>query len=218
MTVLVAKLSQVSVLLVDGHQMLLDLWTSLLSQDERFTVCGQTTSSADAVDMAKKMRPDIVLLDINTKANEGFDTTKLIRQYSPASRVIGISSFVLPVYAKKMKALGAMGYVTKDSSLDEIIIAMLNAMEGKFYFCKQIQDVMKNEKNRKTSKKNPSSVLTSREIEIITLIKQGLTSKQIADKLHLSPKTINIHRNNIFRKMDVKNVSTLITTAQQMGL
>lgn len=218
MTVLVAKLSQVSVMLVDAHQMLLDLWASLLSQDERFTVCGQTTSVADAVEMAKKLRPDIVLLDINTKVNDGFETTKLIRQYSPASRVIGISSFVLPAYAKKMKVLGAMGYVTKNSSLDEIIVAMLEAMQGKFYFCKELQEAIKNEEGMKASKKNSSSVLTSREIEIITLIKQGLTSKQIADKLHLSPKTINIHRNNIFRKMDVKNVSSLITTAQQMGL
>lgn len=218
MTILVAKLSQVSVLLVDAHQMLLDLWSSLLSRDERFTVCGQTTSIVDAVDIAKKLRPDIVLLDINTKANDGFETTKLIRQYSPASRIIGVSSFVLPAYAKKMKSLGAMGYVTKTSSLDEIIIAMLDAMKGQFYFCRQILEAIKNEEKIKTTRKNSSSVLTSREIEIITLIKQGLTSKQIADKLHLSPKTINIHRNNIFRKMSVKNVSSLITTAQQMGL
>lgn len=117
-----------------------------------------------------------------------------------------------------MKSLGAMGYVTKTSPLDEIIIAMLQAMQGKFYYCKQILDTIKTEQNQKASAKKSSKGITSREIEIITLIKQGLTSKQIADKLHLSPKTINIHRNNIFRKLDVKNVSSLITAAQQMGL
>lgn len=208
---------KIALLIADDHQILLDLWASLLSRDNRFEVCGKAASATIAVEMAKSKRPDIVLMDINIGPIDGFEATRLIRNFSPLSKVIALSMYAFPAYVRKMRAMGGMGYVTKASSLDEMIQAILQVKEGNFYCCKQIETIMKAEEKLYGNKKNQDSQLTQREVEIIQLIKKGMTSKQIASLLNLSVKTINVHRNNIFRKLHVKNVSSLISTAQLMG-
>lgn len=148
---------------------------------------------------------------------DGFEATRLIRNFSPGSKILAVSMYVFPAYARKMKALGAMGYITKSSPVEELVTAMVEVSRGHFYFCEQIENIIRIEQKMYPEKKPDTVTLTNREIEVIQLIRNGLTSKQIAGRLYLSPKTINIHRHNIFRKLKVKNVTLLITTAQTMG-
>ncbi|MEI9945508.1 MAG: response regulator transcription factor [Chitinophagaceae bacterium] len=218
MNVSSTKTKKISILLADDHQMLLDLWHSIFCKDDRYDICGKAVTGTIAVEMAKTKKPDIVLLDISMGPIDGFEVTRLIRQFSPSSKIIAVSKFIFPAYAKRMKALGAMGYVTKDSPADELFSAILEVSKGNFYLCEQIQKIIQVEKKMYPDKKEGYPALTSREIEILQLIMDGLTSNQIGEKLFLSPRTINIHRHNIFRKLNVTNVSSLITTARSMGL
>jgi DNA-binding NarL/FixJ family response regulator len=209
---------KITILIVDDHQMLLDLWFFILSRDGRFQVVGKADNGKLAVEIAKSKRPDVVIVDINMPQLDGFETTKLIRRYSPASRIIAISVYALPAYAKKMKQIGGMGYVTKNSPASELIKAIIEVYNYRPYFCSQIEKMMEQEQKLHVHKKITADSLTRREMEIIQLIEQGFTSREIADKLFLSVKTIHIHRHKIFKKLQVKNVMSLIKKAQSLGL
>ncbi len=211
-------IKKITILLADDHQMLLDLWASILFNDGRFDIVGKADNGILAVEMAKKCRPDIILLDINMGQLNGFEAAGLIRKFSPGSKIIGVSMFNLPAYAKKMSSLGAMGYVTKNSPVKELITAIIEVNKGNQYICKQIKLMMGTEDEMPIENKTNECPLTIREIEVVQMIRKGLTSKEIADKLNLSPKTINIHRYNIFRKLKVKSIATLITATQIIGL
>ena len=208
---------KISVLLADDHQMLLDLWAHILTKDGRFQICGKATNGKLAVDIAKTKYPDLALVDINMGPPDGFETTKQLLRHSPFTKVIAVSMYVLPVYARKIRNLGAMGYVTKSSPADELIKAAIEVHNNRPYICRQIQNLVRDEE-LSAKQMNHHSALTAREIEIIQLIEKGLTSREIAEKLYLSPKTINIHRYNIFKKLEVKNISMLIAKAQALGL
>lgn len=213
-----SEIKKISLLLADDHQMLLDLWSFILSKDGRFHIVDKATNGKQAVEIAKLKRPDVVLMDINMEEMDGFDAAKEIRRFSPASKIVAVSMYTLPAYVKKMKAIGALGYVTKNSPADELIKAIIEVYHDRPYYCQQVQNLIETEQEITTEKNINASALTSREIEIIRLIEKGFTSKQIADKLFLSLKTIDTHRHNIFKKLGVKNASSLIAVAKSMGL
>jgi DNA-binding NarL/FixJ family response regulator len=213
-----AEIKKINLLLADDHQMLLDLWTYILSKDGRFHIVATAINGKQALEIAKEKRPDVVLMDINMDEMDGFDAAREIRRYSPATRILAVSMYTMPAYVKKMKAIGAIGYVTKNSPADELIKAIVEVYHDRPYYCRQVQSMIETEQEISTGKKFNASSLTSREIEIIRLIENGFTSKQIADKLFLSPKTVATHRYKIFRKLRVKNASSLIAAAKKLGL
>lgn len=213
-----SEIKKINLLLVDDHQMLLDLWSFILSKDPRFNVTGKALNGKQALEIAKSKKPDVILMDINMQGMDGFEAAQNIRLLSPASRIVAVSMYTVPAYVKKMKAIGAIGYVTKNSPADELIKAIIEVYHDRPYYCRQVQSMIETEKEISADKNINASSLTSREIEIIKLIENGFTSKQIADKLFLSPKTINIHRHKIFKKLGVKNASSLIAVAKKLGL
>src|SRR5689334_10485102 len=126
-------MDKITILLVDDHKLIRESWSFILSSDPRFHVVGETSAGNEAVELAKRERPNIVLMDVNMTPVNGFDATKLIRKYSPGSKVIGVSMHSMPAYAKRMLQVGAMGYVTKNSSKDEMIAAIMQVDSGKKY-------------------------------------------------------------------------------------
>jgi DNA-binding NarL/FixJ family response regulator len=211
-------MKKISVLLVDDHQMLLDLWSVILTKDGRFEITGKATNGTSAIELAKLKRPDVAVIDINMGNPDGFETTKEIRRLSPATKIIGMSMYVMPAYAKKMKAAGAVGYVTKSSPADEMITAIIEVYTNGLYFCEQIKNLLSQEESLSLNKDGDTSLLTCREIEVLQLIKKGLTTPQIAEQLYLSPKTINIHRYSLFRKLNVNNLASFMAVAQTIEL
>jgi DNA-binding NarL/FixJ family response regulator len=208
----------ISILLADDHVMLLELWSMILSRDTRFIICDKTSSGATAVEMARSKRPDVVILDIHMGPLDGFEATRLIRNFSPLSKIIGMSGLVLTSYAKKMKTLGGMGFVTKSSSVEEMITGIFEVMKGRFYYCRQIREIMQIEEKMHIDPHAICSHLTHREIEIIQLIKNGFSSKQIGERLNISPKTVHIHRNKIFKKLNVTSALSMVQAVQLAGL
>ncbi len=107
-------MKQISIILADDHKLIRDSWSFILNSDPRFTVIGETSNGDEAVQAVKKMKPDIVLMDVNMAPVNGFEATKLITKYSPGSKVIAVSMHTMPAYAKRMMQVGAMGVCNQE--------------------------------------------------------------------------------------------------------
>lgn len=203
-------MQKISIMIADDHKLIRETWSYILNNDPRFEVVAECGDSEEAVEMARQKRPQIILMDINMTPISGFEATEKIRKVSPASRIIGVSMHSQPAYAKKMLQIGARGYVTKNSSKEEMIKAILEVLNGNKYICDEIKNNISElvlEENKDTPNVN---ALTEREIQIINLIKEGLSSKEIATQLNISLKTVEVHRHNILKKLKLKNSASLV--------
>lgn len=203
-------MQKVSILIADDHKLIRETWSFILNNDPRFEVVAECGDSEEAVEVARAKRPNIILMDINMTPISGFEATEKIRKVSPASKIIGVSMHSQPAYAKKMLQIGARGYVTKNSSKEEMIKAIMEVQNGNKYICDEIKNNISElvlEENKDTPNVN---ALTEREIQIINLIKEGFSSKEIATQLNISLKTVEVHRHNILKKLKLKNSASLV--------
>ena len=212
-------MGKITILLVDDHKLIRDSWSFILNSDPRFKVIGETSSGQEAIKIAVKNKPSVILMDVNMSPLSGFDVTKDILELSPASRIIGVSMHTMPAYARRMLKLGAWGYVTKNSSKDEMITAIEEVNKGKKYICKEVKDILfSQELNEGSEKPGDLNDLSRRELDVINLIKVGLKSKEIALKLDISTKTVEVHRYNVLRKLKLKNSVSLVNYLNEKGL
>ncbi len=203
-------MEKITVMIADDHKLIRETWSYILSNDDRFEVIAECGDSEHAVEVARDKKPQIVLMDINMMPISGFEATERIRKVSPVSKVIGVSMHSQPAYAKKMLQIGARGYVTKNSSREEMIKAILEVQEGNKYVCEEIKNNISElilEENKDVPNVN---ALTEREIQIINLIKEGQSSKEIAAQLNISLKTVEVHRHNVLKKLKLKNSASLV--------
>ncbi|HEY6503582.1 MAG TPA: response regulator transcription factor [Chitinophagaceae bacterium] len=211
-------MEKITIVLVDDHKLIRDSWSFILNSDSRFSVVGETSNGEEAVQIVKNLKPNIVLMDVNMSPVSGFDATKLITRYSPGSKVIAVSMHTMPAYAKRMMQLGAMGYVTKNSSKDEMIKAIMEVSSGRKYICDEVKNILAQKELEEDVEQGDMNNLSRREIDIIQLIKQGLSSKEIAQKLEISLKTVEVHRYNILKKLKLKNTAALVNFINVNGL
>lgn len=203
-------MQKISVMIADDHKLIRETWSYILNNDDRFEVIAECGDSELAVEIAREKKPDIILMDINMMPITGFEATERIRKLSPASKIIGVSMHSQPAYAKKMLQIGAKGYVTKNSSREEMIKAILEVFGGNKYICDEIKNNISElilEENKDVPNVN---ALTEREIQIINLIKEGLSSKEIASELNITLKTVEVHRHNVLKKLKLKNSASLV--------
>lgn len=205
-------------MVVDDHTLIRETWSKLISMNPQFEVIANTGEGERAVDLARDLRPDVVLLDINMTPLSGFDILKMIRKFSPSSKVIGVSLHSQPAYAKKMLRGGAKGYVTKNSTADELIHAIGEVAAGKNYICKEVVDIVSQQAFSDDEEDTPKAILTERELEIIGHIRNGHSSKEIAGVLFITQKTVEVHRHNILKKLKLKNSIGLMQYANDNGL
>lgn len=130
---------KISIILVDDHEAVREAWQFLLNRDSRFTVIGQCTNGAEAIDKAELLKPDIMLMDINMSPMNGFDATEAIMASTPTTKIIGLSANSHPTYAYKIMNLGAKGFVTKSSTFEELTRAILLVQGGGQYVCDEIK-------------------------------------------------------------------------------
>jgi two-component system invasion response regulator UvrY len=203
-------MDKISILIADDHTLVRETWSFILNTDPRFTVVAESGSGEEAVELAKKLRPNIVIMDINLPGMNGIEATQQIRKYSPGSRILGVSLHTQPTYARKMMQKGAMGYVTKNSSREEMFKAILEIQAGKKYICDEIKNILSEQVISGDDPQTGLNSLSQREIEIISYIKKGFSSKEIADALNISVKTVEVHRYNILKKLNLKNAAALV--------
>jgi len=203
-------MKKITILITEDHMLIRQTWNFLLNSDPRLQVIADCGSGEEAVELAGKLRPDVVLMDINLPGLNGIDATPLIRKFSPGSKVLGVSLHSQPAYARKMMQQGAMGYITKNSSGEEMIKAIIEVHSNRKYICEEIKSILSEQMVNGDSAADGLNSLSKREIDIIGYIKQGLSSREIADTISISVKTVEVHRYNILKKLKMKNVAALV--------
>jgi DNA-binding NarL/FixJ family response regulator len=200
---------KVKIVIADDHLLIAETWATLINMDPDFEVVKVFDNTQTLIEEISEIKPDIAILDININPFSGIEATKMIRRLAPGTKIIGVSMHNQPSFAKKMMRNGAMGYVTKSSNKNEMYDAIRSVMKGEKYICAEIQRNITNQVLMDDDE-NKLSRLTEREIEIIKLIKNGSTNKEIAEKLFLSPRTVETHRARILKKLDLKNSLSLV--------
>jgi two-component system invasion response regulator UvrY len=203
-------MKKISIMIVDDHTLIRETWSFLLGKNENFDVVAECGDGERAIELARDKRPDVVLLDINMAPMSGFDVLKMIRKYSPSSKIIGVSMHSQPAYAKKMLRLGAKGYVTKNSPRQEMLEAIAEVSKNQVYVCQEVKNILSDQMLNGDQVNPDINNLSDREMQIVRALKEGLSSKEIAAELSISLKTVEVHRHNILKKLKLKNTVSLI--------
>jgi DNA-binding NarL/FixJ family response regulator len=205
----------IKVFIIDDHPMVVAGLNSLLGRLENIEVAGAVSNAFDAIPFLKKNKTDVILLDINLPDISGIDLCKKIHKEFPEIKILGISTFSERSYISRMIENGASGYLIKSASADEIAEAIDTVLKGKIYLSVSMEHIAK---PLSIMPSDNLPALTKREKEILQLISEGLTNNQIAEKLFISPLTVDSHRKNLLTKLNVNNTASLIKLAVQNGL
>jgi two-component system invasion response regulator UvrY len=203
-------MEKITILITDDHTLVRESWVMLFESDVRFKVVAQCGSGEAAIELAKNLRPDVVIMDINLPGISGFEATTQIRKFSPGSKILGVSLHTLPAYARKMMQSGAMGYVTKNSSQDEMFKAIIEIYNNRKYVCDEIKNILSEQAMAGEDQPSGLHSLSKRELHIIGYLKKGFSSKEIAEDISVSVKTVEVHRYNILKKLNLRNVAALV--------
>jgi two-component system response regulator NreC len=210
-----------NILIADDHAMVRDGLKNLIRQNNDLAVVGEASSGKEALDLFESLKPDLIILDISMPDMNGMEVSKLILSAVPEANIIILSMYDGEDYVSRCLELGVKGYVVKNESGSELDYAIKSVLQGKNYFSRMAQDVIfKKYSQSVTRKKQREEMikLTKREIEIIRLIAEGLTSQQMADKLFISPRTVETHRANLMKKVGVRNAIELVKKVQKLEL
>lgn len=203
-------MEKITILIVDDHTLVRETWSEILNSDPRFSVIAQAGDGEQAIQLAKQLNPDIIVMDVNLPGMNGIEATQEIITASPTSKVLGVSMHTQPAYARKMMQNGASGYVTKNSSRQEMFQAIIEIFRGNKYVCGEIKNILSEQMMAGDDPQKNINTLSQREMEIVAFIQKGLSSKAIADILFVSVKTIEVHRYNILRKLNLRNAAALV--------
>lgn len=205
----------VRVFIVDDHPMVVAGLHSLLGHLKNIEVVGAASNAFEAIPFLKKNKTDVVLLDINLPDISGIDLCKKIHKEFPEVKIIGISTFSERSYISRMIENGASGYLIKSAPAGEIAEAINTVLHDKMYLSVSLEHVVK---PLTILPSDHLPALTKREKEILQLISEGLTNNQIAEKLFISPLTVDSHRKNLLTKLNANNTASLIKIGIQNGL
>jgi DNA-binding NarL/FixJ family response regulator len=210
----------IRVLLADDHQMLRDGLRAVLSLEDDIEVVGEANDGHGAVEMVGRLAPDVVLMDIGMSGLNGVDATRRIKAESPDVKVIALSTYSDKRYVLSMLEVGASGYVLKAAAVDEMCRAVRAVADGKRYLSPDIAGVVVDARFEALAEPDVplSSALGPREREVLQLLAEGHSSPEIARRLHIAASTVETHRRNIMRKLDVHSVAELTKYAIREGL
>lgn len=208
------------VLLVDDHKIMREGTSALLRKYSKFEVVGQASDGHQALEMVEELEPDIVIMDIGMPNLNGIEATQRILSKHPQTKVMALSTHSDGSMIAKMIRAGAAGYMLKESAFEELVEGLNAMLEGKTFLCKEISKVVFSEYvSIITNPKNRSGdALSSREREVLQLVSEGKTTREIAEMLHLSTKTVDSHREHIMEKLGIRNIAGLTKYAIREGL
>lgn len=212
---------KISIIVADDHTFFRDGLVATLNQHERFFVLCGVGNGNDLLDQVKKLQPDLVITDITMPGMNGIEVTREIVQSGLHTRVITLSIHTEETIIIKMLQAGAMGYLDKTISKEELINAIESVVDhGQVYFPESTSLSMFRlmKKAEMMPYKKNALIFSERELEVIRLVCEDFSSKEIASKLHLSNRTIETHRVNVMEKMNVKSVAGLVAYAYTNGL
>ena len=205
----------IRVILADDHQMLLDALSSFLGNEPGIKIVGVATDGHTARELTASLRPDVVVMGVYMPGMNGIEATRRLVAEYPKVKVVALSAFSQKQHVMEMLNAGASAYVIKENSGSELVCALHAVMKGQKYLCMDVVDVVANNIDR-----NPIEVpnLGRREREVLRLLAEGDTSPVIAKRLFISPSTVDVHRRNIMRKLDLHGIAELTKYAVRNGL
>lgn len=209
-------MSNIRILLVDDHQIVLDGVKALLDDLDGFECVATADNGQKAIDLLKVFDVDVVLMDIDMPVMNGMEATKIIKKEFSGVKVISLTQHSERGMVKQLLSCGSDGYLLKNIAQDDLAEAIRKVVAGESVFSEEISLSLAG----KALEKNANGVeveLTEREIEILTLIAEGLSSKQIGEQLFISPRTVDTHRTNLMSKLDIHNIAGLIRFALKNG-
>jgi DNA-binding NarL/FixJ family response regulator len=212
-----------TILIIDDHPLFREGLKSILRQEGVFEVIGEAGNGREGLSTAQKMKPDLVLMDISLPDQSGIEVTRRIRTLLPETRVLIISMHnKAKTIAEAFKA-GATGYIVKESTSERLLDGLKYVLDGKYFLDSSVsQEVVKKLMESPEKEKNITDTaygkLTPREQEVMCMLAWGDTIQKIAEKLFISPKTVENHRANIMNKLDIHNIHELIRYAVKLGI
>lgn len=209
------------ILLVDDHQIMREGLMSLMANEPDLEVVGDASDGRQAVQLAKKLKPDLVVMDISMPGLSGIEATRQILDEAAQARVLALSMHSDPRFVAGALEAGAHGYMIKDCTSQELLECIRTVAGGGTYLSPQVAEVVVKGFVRRLGEETgtpPASVLTPREREVLQLLVEGHTVKAIAQRIHLGVKTVETHRRNIMEKLGLKNMVDLIKYAMREGV
>jgi DNA-binding NarL/FixJ family response regulator len=207
-----------TVLLADDHAVVRDGLRALLKHSGDFEIVGVAGNGRDAVSEAQRLLPDVVVMDLAMPELDGVEATRRIVEKCPATRVLILSMYLTSEHVFRALNAGARGYVLKESAGDEVAEAIRAVHAGKRYLSHKISEAMIDDYLRESVHVSPLDSLSLRERDVLQLVVEGQTNNAIAQKLSLSPKTVETYRTRIMRKLNVHDTVELVKFSMRHGL
>jgi len=208
----------ITVLIADDHALMRDGLRAILEREGGIEVVATASNGRETVLEARRLNPDIVLMDIVMPELSGIEAAAQIRDHCESTRVIILSMHSTVEHIFRALQAGAMGYLLKGSAGSEVVEAVRAVRAGRRYLTRKVSDVVVDGYVREHRASSPLESLSPREREVMLLVVEGRSSREIADALHLSPKTVETHRSRLMEKLGVENVIGLVKFAVQHGL
>jgi two-component system nitrate/nitrite response regulator NarL len=209
---------KIKVLVVDDHPVVRKGLHTCLARQDRLKIVGEASNGDEAIAKTRELSPDIVLMDIDLPGMSGLAVTELLRKESPSLKVLVLSVHSNKDYIFRIIQAGAHGYVSKESSPDELLRAIETVCEGEPFFSPEIARAALNQLVTSGGKKEPFAQLTDREREVLALIAEGRSNKEVASQLGIGVRTIETHRERIMRKLGIHTIAGLTRFAILNGV
>lgn len=203
------------VVLADDHELFREGMKAVLAREDTVEVVGEASTGGRAVELCLQLHPDVAILDVAMPEMNGLIATRTIKKVCEDTRVLILSMLMDEDAVAQALNGGASGYVLKDSAIEELLIAIKAVMKGETYLSPKVASVVVRQlvKDKEGGKTQMLDFLSNREQEIVQLIAEGKSTKDIAERLFLSPKTVENHRANIMRKLDIQDIPSLVKFA-----
>ena len=212
-----------TILIVDDHPLVREGLKSILKPASEYEVVGQAGNARDGIQMVKNLKPDLVLLDLSLPDKSGLEICREIRNISPSTRILIVSMHSKVDYIVKAFQAGATGYMTKESATERLLKGVELVLNGEYFMDGAVSHTVVKEQMQTPEKDMKIAdagyeTLTSREQEVMVLLAEGCSAKEAAEKLFISPKTVENHRTNIMSKLGLHSTLELVRYAARLGL
>ena len=208
----------IGVLLVDDHKLIRTGIKLMLEKTADIRVLGEASSGEEAVEQARALKPQVILMDVSMPGIGGLEATRKLAMSLPDARVIVLSAQTAEPFPMRLMEAGASGYLTKDSAEDEIVTAIRRVHAGERYIAAEIARQLALQAVNRSSGGSPFDQLSQREMQVMIMATKGHSVQEISDKLHLSPKTVSTYRSRLFEKLGVGNDVELTRLALRYGV
>jgi two-component system, NarL family, response regulator NreC len=210
----------ITIVLADDHPVVRRGMQALLEAEKDFSIVGIAAEGLETVRLVERWKPDVVVLDLMMPGLSGLEVLRIIRERSPRTRVVILSMYSSAAFVTQALQHGATGYVLKGSSEEDLVRATREAAAGRRFLSPPVTEIAINAyiERSKTGPFDPHETLTTRQREVLQMVAEGKTNAEIAERLHISPRTVENHRSTVMQKLGLQNQTDLIRYAIRRGL